>query len=146
MIVVEEDSIGKESSGLELDYILGLNNLNGDIIEEYDTLQSNLVSKSNFTTLKLRKRSKLCKLVDKQFSEIQDWLLNLSKVNLLQFGISKKVLYRTKRSIKLGHVQKLSKNTKLKFINCHDKLVRMATFEEIVANNSSQNKKEVIIV
>jgi hypothetical protein len=62
---------GKENSSLELDYILGLNNLNGDIIEKYDTLQSNLVSKSNFTTLKLRKRSKLRKLVDKQFNENQ---------------------------------------------------------------------------
>lgn len=63
--------IGKENGSLELDYILGLNNLNGDIIEKYDTLQSNLVSKSNFTTLKLRKRSKLRKLVDKQFNENQ---------------------------------------------------------------------------
>ena len=114
-----------------MDYILGLNNLNGDIIEEYDTLQSNLVSKRIFTT-KFRKRSKLRKLVDKQFTEIQDWILQLSKVNLLQYGISKKVLYRTKRSIKLGHVQKLSKNTKLKFINCHAKLDKNWTLSNLL--------------
>ncbi len=32
----------------------------------------------------------------------------LTKVNLSQYGISKKVLYRIKRSIKLGHVHQLS--------------------------------------
>lgn len=101
--------------------------MNGDNIEEYDTLQSNLVSKSNFTTT-LRKRSKLRKLVDKQFSEVQDWILQLNKVNLLQYGISKKVLYRVKRSIRQGNGDKLSKNTKLKFIVCHRKLAKMVTY------------------
>jgi len=138
--------IGKESSSLELDYILGLNNLNGDTIEEYDTLQSNLVNKTNFTTFKLRKRSKLRKLVDNQFNEIKDWILSLSKLNLTQFGISKKVLYRTKRSIKQGNGDKLNKNTKLKFINCHNKMAKMATNVANVAIKVPLNKKEVIIV
>ncbi len=135
--------------------------MNGNIIEEYDTLQSNFVSKCNFTsnlqstntyftTYKLRKRSKLRKLVDKQFSEIQDWILQLSKVNLLQYGISKKVLYRTKRSIKQGNGDKLSKNTKLKFINCKHKLDKSGTLSNLerVRQPISDNaigQKEVIM-
>ena len=78
--------------------------------------------------------------------KFKGWILQLNKVNLIQYGISKKVLYRTKRSIKLGHVQKLSKNTKLKFINCHNKIAKMATNEVNVANNIPLNKKEMIIV
>ncbi|MGH9878942.1 MAG: hypothetical protein ACRD5H_15035 [Nitrososphaerales archaeon] len=83
--------------------------------------------------LPTRKKLKLRKLVDRQFSEIEGWILHLSKVNLLQYGISKKVLYRVKRSIRQANGDKLSKNTKLKFINCHHKLTRMVTSQENVA-------------
>ena len=111
--------IGKETSGLELDYVLGLNNLHGDICEEYRNFHE---TSRNKETFRLKKRSKLRKFVDVQFDEIKVWILSLTNINLSQYGISKKVLYRVKRSIKLGHVQQMSKNTKLKFINCHQKL------------------------
>lgn len=117
--------LGKESSGLELDYILGLSNLHGDNIEEFNNFNSvdtKFNSTYNNLAAKLRKRSKLRKLVDNQFNEIQDWIIQLNKMNLIQYGISKKVLYRVKRSIVKGNGDKLSKNTKLKFINCHHKI------------------------
>ena len=81
--------------------------------------------------------------------KFKGWILQLNKVNLIQYGISKKVSYRTKRSIKLGHVQKLSKNTKLKFINCHHKLVKMVTSHQNVTISTLlpviNQVKEVIV-
>ena len=74
--------------------------------------------------------------IDVKFNGISEWILGLNHVNLVNYGISKKALYRTKRSIKLGHVQKLSKNTKLKFINCHHKLAKMVTSKESVTSTS----------
>jgi len=131
--------IGKETSGLELDYVLGLNNLHGDICEEYRNFHE---TSRNKETFRLRKRSKLRKFVDVQFDEIIVWIVSLNNVNLSKYGISKKMLYRTKRSIKLGHVQKLSKNTKLKFINCHQKLVKSWTLsnaKRVGQGNSDNN-------
>jgi len=40
----------------------------------------------------------------------------------------------------------ISKNTKLKFTNCHNKITKMATNEVIVADNIPLTKKEVIMI
>jgi hypothetical protein len=72
---------------------------------------------------KVRKRSKLRKLVDNQFNEIQDWILKLSKVNLLQFGISKKAInYKRGRNysyhnILFDNIQQLASFVSNKNIN-----------------------------
>jgi hypothetical protein len=132
--------IGKETADLELSQILGIGG-NIQHIEEYSALKGKT---SSFA--RLSKRSKLRKLIDIQFKGISDWVLALSNVNLVDYGISKKVLYRVKKSIKQGNGDKLSKVTKLKFINYHNYMSKnkstISTQYAIADNNLST--KEVI--